>query len=166
MDGSPKLATECIGDEDRGDIDRFGMVEQDPDVRLKLAVGQQNDGVARCESEEFVGEGGPSVHKRGAGFADPLSDDLAVGGEMRGGSDASPDDAVSRGEDGDGVLERLRRDVAGEAFDAGEVIADHPGKELVARRFVEGAPEALSEGRVVAIGGEGSSKFAEAAVAE
>ena len=108
VDRVVELAPERVGDEDDGNVERFGVLEQHAHVRLEPAVREDDDRVVGCEGEELVGERRSGVHERAAGLPDALRDELPVGGEVRRRSDASPDDSVAAGEDRDGVLEGLR----------------------------------------------------------
>ena len=131
---------------------------------LESTVREQDNGIARCERQELVGERRAGVHERGARLPDPLGEELSVGGEVRGRSDASPDDAVGGRKDRDGRLEGRRRDVSGKGLYRREVIADRGAEELAARGLFERAPQTFADWRVVSVRRERPAHLGQAAV--
>ena len=120
-----------VGDEDDGNVEGLGVLEQHMDVRLEAAIGEHDDGIVGFEREELVRERCSGVHEGAAGLPDPLRDELSVVGQGRRGPNAAPDDPVAAGQDADRILERLGRDVACQGLERGDVIANGRGQELV-----------------------------------
>ncbi len=75
-------ATEYVGDEYDGSVERFCVLEEDAHVWLEPAVGEEDNGVVGLEGEELVGERRSGVYERAARAPDPLRHELSVRGEM------------------------------------------------------------------------------------
>ena len=110
-----------------------GVLEEHAHVGLEPAVGEHDDRVVRRKRQELVGERCSGVDERAARLPDPLRDELTVLGETGGRTDAAPDHPVGIREYADRGLECLGRDIASQAFDRGDVVADRGREELVAR---------------------------------
>ena len=80
--GAFESARQCVGDEDDGHVKTLGLVQEHTNVRLEPAVGEDDDRVVRCQHQELVGEGRPSVDECAARLPDPLRDELSVLGQM------------------------------------------------------------------------------------